>query len=237
MYHALQFEAERKMASGLYYQLGWTWAKQLSHGIDSGEQGAVIANAYDRSSERGDDLYMSRHRLVASYIWELPFGPGRPWLNNMRGIGGHIIGGWRIAGVTLLQTGQRFTPTFAGRDPSNTNTVGGRPDRLGNGNLPKSERTIDRWFDASAFVLPPVNAGRFGNSGIGVLEGPGTVNFDLGLFKYVQVKESARLEFSLSTTNTFNHPNFRTPNANISAPPASAGLTVCRGRTNPVRGQ
>jgi hypothetical protein len=230
MYHALQFEAERKLASGVYYQVGWTWAKQLSHGIDSGEQGAVIANAYDRDSERGDDLYMSRHRLVASYIWELPFGPGRPWLNNMRGIAGHVIGGWRIAGVTLLQTGLRFTPTFAGRDPSNTNTVGGRPDRIGNGNLPKSERTIDRWFDASAFVLPPVNAGRFGNSGIGVLEGPGTVNIDLGLFKDVQLNESARLEFSISTTNTFNHPNFRIPNANISAPTSVGSIGGLQGQ-------
>lgn len=230
MYHALQFEAERKLTKGVYYQVGWTWAKQLAHGIDSGEQGAVIANTYDRSSERGDDLYMSRHRMVSSYIWELPFGRGRKWLANARGPAGLIVGGWRIAGVTLLQTGQRFTPTFAGRDPSNTNTIGGRPDRIANGNLPKNQRTIHRWFDVSAFAVPPVNAGRFGTSGIGVLEGPGTVNFDLGLFKYIPFKESGRIEVSLSTTNTFNRPNFNLPNANISAPTSVGRISGLQGQ-------
>jgi hypothetical protein len=130
----------------------------------------------------------------------------------------------------LFQTGQRFTPTFTGRDPSNTNTVGGRPDRIANGNLPKGERTIDHWFDASAFLVPPVNAGRFGNSGIGVLEGPGTRNFDLSLVKNFRITERARVELTLSTTNTFNHPNFRNPAANISA------LTSV-GRISSVQGQ
>ena len=141
-----------------------------------------------------------------------------------------MVGGWRLAGVTLLQTGQRFTPTFTGRDPSNTNTVGGRPDRIANGNLPKSERTIGRWFDVSAFAPPPVNAGRFGNSGIGVLEGPGTRNFSLGLFKNFRFGEKARLEMSISTTNTFNHPNFLNPAANISAPTAVGRISSLQGQ-------
>jgi len=230
MYHALQVEAERKLTRGVYYQVGWTWAKQLSHGIDSGEQGATIADAFDRSSERGDDLYLSRHRMVASYIWELPFGPGRKWGANLNRVAALLAGGWRIAGVTLFQTGQRFTPTFAGRDPSNTNTIGGRPDRTGNGNLPKSQRTLDRWFDFTAFALPPVNAGRFGNSGIGVLEGPGTSNFDLGLFKYIPFRESGRVELSLSTTNTFNHPNFGLPAANLSAPNTVGRISSLQGQ-------
>ena len=230
MYHAWQAEAERKFSKGLYFQAGWTWAKQLAHGIDNGEEGALIENAYNRSADRGDDLYMVRHRFVSSYIWELPFGPGQKWLGNLHGVSGHMVGGWRLAGVTLLQTGQRFTPTFTGRDPSNTNTVGGRPDRIANGNLPKSERTIGRWFDVSAFAPPPVNAGRFGNSGIGVLEGPGTRNFSLGLFKNFRFGEKARLEMSISTTNTFNHPNFLNPAANISAPTAVGRISSLQGQ-------
>jgi hypothetical protein len=229
-YHALQVEAERKFAKGLYYQLGWTWAKHLANGIDSGEQGAVIENAYDRRADRGDDLYLNRHRFISSYIWELPIGPGRRWLNQLHSVAGHIAGGWRIAGVTLLQTGQRFTPSFSGRDVSNTNTLSGRPDRIANGNLPKSQRAIDRWFDVSAFLIPPVNAGRFGNAGIGILEGPGTINFDLGLFKDIRLREGVRLELSLSTTNTFNRPNFRNPDANISAPTSVGRIRGLQGQ-------
>jgi len=217
MYHALQVEAERKLARGVYYQVGWTWAKQLSHGLDSGEQGAGIQDAYNRRPEWGDDLFLGRHRMVASYIWELPFGPGRKWLNGWRGLAGQLVGGWNLSGITLFQTGQRFTPSFTGRDPSNTDTIGGRPDRIGAGNLPKSERTIDRWFDFNAFVIPPLNAGRFGNAGNGILAGPGTVNWDLGLYKNVSLGERRRLEFSFTTTNALNHPNFSTPNADISS--------------------
>jgi hypothetical protein len=230
IYHALQAEAERKFARGLFFQAGWTWAKLLGYGIDSGEQGAVIENAYSRRAERGDEFYLMRHRFVASYLWELPIGPGRAWLASLQGPLAHVLGGWQFAGITLLQTGQRYTPSFSGRDPSNTNVVGGRPDRIANGSLPKSQRTIDRWFDPAAFVLPPVNAGRFGNSGIGVLEGPGTVNFDLGLFKIFRFRDNGRLEFHISTTNTLNHPNFRNPAANISAPASVGRISSLQGQ-------
>jgi hypothetical protein len=76
MYHALQVEAERKFSRGLYYQVGWTWAKQLAHGVDSGELGATIQDAYNRSADWGDELYLMRHRLVSSFIWETPVRAG-----------------------------------------------------------------------------------------------------------------------------------------------------------------
>ena len=79
-------------------------------------------------------------------------------------------------------------------------------------------------------MLPPVNVGRFGNSGIGVLEGPGTVNFDLSLVKNMVIKEKTRIELSLSTTNTLNHPNFLTPNANISAPTNVGRISALQGQ-------
>jgi hypothetical protein len=230
MYHALQVEAERKFSRGLYYQVGWTWAKQLAHGIDSGELGATIQDAYKRSADRGDDLYLMRHRFVSSFIWELPFGPGRSFATTSNVINRWIVGGWQISGIVLLQTGQRFTPTFTGVDPSNTQNVGGRPDRIANGNLPGEQRSLDRWFDPSAFVVPPANAGLFGNSGIGILEGPGTANVNLGLFKNLFFGERARVEFSISATNALNHPNFRNPNANISAPTTVGRITSQQGQ-------
>ncbi|MCI0723788.1 MAG: hypothetical protein L0338_33245, partial [Acidobacteria bacterium] len=207
----------RRFSGGFFFQAGWTWAKQLGHGIDGGEQGAQIENTYDRRPEYGDDLWMSRHRFVASYLWELPAGSGKRWLSS-GGPLSYVLGGWQIGGNAVLQTGQRFTPSFSGRDVSNTNTLGGRPDRIANGNLPSDQRTLDRWFDVSAFVTPPVNAGRFGNSGLGILEGPGAINLDFGLYKNFALGEGARLQFSATTTNAFNRPNFRIPAANISAP-------------------
>ena len=103
-------------------------------------------------------------------------------------------------------------------DPSNTQTVGGIPDRIGNGNLPADQRTIDRWFDASAFAVPPANSGRFGNSGRGILIGPGRQIASAALFKSFPIEERVFFRVQISFTNLFNKANFDIPALNISAP-------------------
>jgi len=75
--------------------------------------------------------------------------------------------------------------------------------------------TIDRWFNAAAFAVPP--AGRFGNSARSVITGPGLVNYNFGLFKYFKIGENARLRADMSSTNFFNHTNFGNPNTDISS--------------------
>lgn len=227
-YNALQLELERKFARGLHYQLGYTWAKQLSHGEDAGELGYQIENAYDRDREWGDDLWMMRHRFAGNFLWEIPFGKGRPWLSS--GAASHVLGGWNLSGMSVIQSGQRLTPTFTGRDIANTSTLAGRADRIGNGNLSRGERSIDRWFDVDAFVIPPVNAGRFGSAGNGILAGPGMINFSFGLAKTFQIRERVRLEFRLDSTNSFNHPNFGNPATNIQS-------VTTRGRITSMQGQ
>jgi hypothetical protein len=123
-----------------------------------------------------------------------------------------------LSGSYIAQTGEFLTPTFAGSDPSNTQTVGGIPDRIGNGNLPSDQRTIDRWFDPSAFAVPPANSGRLGTSGRGILVGPGRQVVSAGLFKSFPVRERMFFRVQISFTNLFNRANFEIPALNISAP-------------------
>ena len=139
---------------------------------------------------------------------------------NRGGVADSILGGWQLSLIYNAQTGEYFTPTFSGTDPSNTQTIGGNPDRVKNGNLPTDERTIDKWFDASAFVAPP--NGRFGNSGKNILIGPGRQALNLGLFKSFHPTERMSFRVQATFTNATNHPNFGAPNAGISAP-ASVG--------------
>jgi hypothetical protein len=125
-----------------------------------------------------------------------------------------------------VRSGRWFTPSFTGSDPSNTNTLTGRPDRLADGNL--ENPTLERWFDASAFAPPPANAGRFGNSGRNVLSGPGMNVLHLSLVKDIaldSVREGFRVSFQAAFKNLFNHPNFTNPNANISSPQQVARIT------------
>jgi hypothetical protein len=199
----------------------WTWAKNLTDVDETGgvEGGTTLENAYDRARERGDARYTPRHRFISTAIWELPFGQGKPFLNQ-GGLAQAVLGGWQLSGSFIAQTGEFLTPTFAGSDPSNTQTVGGTPDRVGDGNLPSDQRTIDRWFDASAFAVPPANAGRFGNSGRGIIVGPGRQTASAALFKSFPLRERMFFRVQISFTNLFNRGNFDVPALNISAPAA-----------------
>jgi hypothetical protein len=146
-----------------------------------------------------------------------------------------IFGSWELAWTAVVQSGNFFTPSFSGFDPSNTNTVGGRPDRIGDGNR-SSGRSIDHWFDAAAFKIPgcpdtdpvcrnPENVGRFGNSGLNILRAPAIKNLNLALMKSFPIRERARLQFRLLMNNALNHPMFSIPRANISSPGTVATIS------------
>lgn len=220
IYNGLVLAAERKMRKGLHFQLSHTWAKNLTDKHSEAEGGTTTQNIYDRRADWGDYGLTRRHRFVASSAWELPFGPGRGQASG--NLAKYLAGGWTVSLFGLMQTGSYFNPTFSGRDPANIGTSSGRPDRIANGNL--DDPTISRWFDTAAFALPPVNAGRFGNSGVNVLRGPGTRVLHMGFFKKLSFGERLNLQLEGTFTNILNHTNFANPDLNISA--ASAGMIL-----------
>lgn len=211
-YNALTLEAQRKVG-GLTFDAHWTWASSYANTFNLENPYAPLFWARDP--------YISRQRAVLNVVWELPFGKGRRYLATVPGVVNHVVGGWQLYWIAYLQTGQFFSPGFSGSDPSNTNTSGGLPDRIANGNLPSGQRSVDHWFDPSAFVVPP--AGRFGNSGVDVLEGPGMHLHNLSLVKGFPITERIRLTYVAAMTNVLNHPNFANPSADISSP-ASVGI-------------
>jgi hypothetical protein len=231
-YNSLHVVAERKWKSGLHYQFGWTWASALTDNPGDGEGGLTPQDSYARSQEYGNVPYSPRHHVSGTFQYELPFGPGKPFLPNLPRVANWLASGWMVSTSLIAQTGQFFTPVFSGFDVSNTNTTGNqRPDRIGNGNLPVSERKIERWFDSAAFRVPgdgnadgrpDAAVGRFGNSAPNILEGPGFLNLDAGLYKSFSITERIRAQLEGTFTNSFNHPNYGLPNTNIRS--ASVGL-------------
>ncbi len=150
------------------------------------------------------------HRRV-NHNWELPFGKGRQFVST--GPLSHIIGNWNITGIWTLSTGEKFTANSAAGVSNSAGGGGDRPNRLKNGNLPTSERTIDRWFDLTAWASPALF--NYGNSGRGILVGPGNVNVDFGLQREFPFGESKRVQFRWEMFNAFNRANFTTPNSSI----------------------
>jgi hypothetical protein len=209
-YHGLQVDVERRFGQSFYIQGAWTYSTLMEDVADIGrEAGAPIQNPYDVASERARAAYNPTHRVNGALVWELPFGRNRRFLSNASGAVDAMLGGWQLSSVFYFDTGRWYTPTFTGADPSGTGTSGAqRPDRVGDGNLPASQRTIDRWFDVAAFVPLASNVGRFGNSGRNVIEGPSSTVVHLTLAKKLRAVSRTQLQLQVNALNVFNIENF-----------------------------
>ncbi|HWQ54828.1 MAG TPA: TonB-dependent receptor [Bryobacteraceae bacterium] len=210
-YNSGQIEVQRK-AGAFLFDGHYTIASNLNNMTN-------MENPYDHLWW-GRDAYTSRHRVVLNATYDLPFGKGRRFLTSAPGVVNQLVGGWQLGFVSYFQSGQYFTPTFSGFDASNTNTSGGLPDRIADGNYSPGQRDRNKWFDPSAFVVPP--KGRFGNSGANILEGPGMNLQHLSLIKDFPIRERLKFVIQGMFTNIANHPIFDFPFANISAPASVA---------------
>ena len=226
-YNSLQLAASRAVGKNLTFMTAFTWAKDLTDQLDSANfAGQTIQNAYDRSSERGNNTYTVPLRYFGDVVYAFPVGKGQAFLHQMPRVANAILGGWRLSSTFVLQTGQFFTPSFAGSDPSGTNHIGGRPDVVpGVSVIPSGGQTIYNWVNLSAFAIPPANVGRFGNAGNNILQGPPMRNIDLALIKDFHLTERLVMQFDAQAGNAFNHPNFGNPTANISSPATGAAIT------------
>ncbi|MEX2262933.1 MAG: TonB-dependent receptor [Bryobacteraceae bacterium] len=198
-YQGLEAKFERRFQRGFSILSGYTASKTLEKGI--GQQSSILA------PEKRLSIQHLPHRFFTAAVWDLPFGTGRRWASQ--GIASHIAGGWQISPIFSAQRGLTYTPAVNG-NPANT-TGGQRPDRLRDGNLPRGERTPERWFDPSAFALPAPFT--FGNSAANVLESPGLINLNMSVARTFRFNERVSLDFRSEFFNVFNEAQFAFPNA------------------------
>jgi hypothetical protein len=238
-YQALELQATHRTGHGLTYQANYTWAHDLSDAQGDaptafqGETryGLADEDRFDINANRGNVVGTRRNRLLVTGTYELPFGQGRQWSSGSSVVK-HILGGWNVNTITLLETGPWLTPTMSvSQDQTNTNPAASgttvvRPDRLGDP-IP-THRTNANYFDLGAFAPPPVGAGRVGNAGLGSLEGPGTIAVNAGLAKTMPIHENWNLRFEATFTNVLNHTNFAPPLTDISTPASFGVLTTAQ---------
>ena len=222
-YNSLQLRLEKRFTHGLTGNISYTLGEALSGApdhISTSGGGAGIDTGVFREPQDGNNLQAEygpsefdvRHRFVASYIWELPFGRGRRWGKDWGPAMELAFGGWQVTGIHVLQSGLALTATLAG---ANVVNLGGerraRPNLVGDPELPESERTLARWFNTDAFAAFAVPQA-FGNAGVGIMRGPGVANFDFTFAKNFQVTDRRSFQFRTEVFNAFNHPNFGPPN-------------------------
>jgi len=227
VYNAFQGSLNKRFADGFNVLAAYTFAKNL--GNADGNVGGFIQNAYRPDLEHGPVSPDLRHRFTISYLYELPVGHAKRWLGNANGVMQAFLGGWQLAGITTVQSGEAITATMSS-DLSNTGSSSYRPDQIANpynfsfdtatqaayGCTNPGHQTLDCWFNQGAFAVPALAPGQqlahvFGNSRVGNLRGPDLVNFDFVLQKEFKTHESQALEFRAEFFNLFNHPNFGLP--------------------------
>jgi carboxypeptidase family protein len=216
-YNALQIDVSRRFSQGFQIRGTYTWSKSLDDG--TALNSSVGANApgfvmfpLNPKLDWGPSNSDARHIGVINASYELPFGAGKKFANNARGLAQKLASGWTLSGIETVQSGFPFTPQL-GFNPTNNgdsrnpirpswNPAFTGPVILGSPNL---------YFNPNAFVLPA--AGTYGNAGRNVLVGPGLVSTDVSLAKNVAVSEKVKAQFRAEFFNLFNRANFGTPNA------------------------
>lgn len=217
-YNSLQVQVEKRFSGGLSFGLSYTYASYLSDaGNINGGGNSDIQNSACVRCNYGPTPDDYHHVLVFNHVYDLPFGHKRKYLNS--GPLAYVVGGWNVSGVWSIHSGSPFTVVY-GSTVSNSSGGGTqRPNRIASGRL-SSGQTVNHWFDTSAFVAPALYT--FGNSGTGILSGPGYFNADLTVVRHFAIHERYGADFRAESFNTFNRANFNNPNATIGT--NSAGM-------------
>lgn len=218
-YHALNTKLEHR-GRGAILTFAYTWAKSTDSKSAAAGIGASgfngwqgFLNNHDPERDYGLSDFDVDHRLVGSFVYNLPFGNGEKFAGGATGVKNVIIGGWQVNGIYTWQRG--FPMTIVAADLGGLNDTFGtnRADLVGD---PKVEqRTVTRWFNTAAFAQPA--AGVLGNLGRNTERAPGVNNLDLALFKNFDLTRGARLQFRLESFNALNHTQFAGVSTNIAA--------------------
>ena len=277
-YNSLQLEISHRLQHGTEFHSTFTWAKALadnqgpnntSFGAEGG--GGRATSILDRHVDFGDVYGTRRLHWNTTALYDLPFGRGKQIGGGVSRLTDAVIGGWRLSGILLVETGPYETPYFpAGEgDPSGTGSGmngeygdgtgsydGGHraqhADRVAGVSINPTGKNRMHWANGAAFTCPgdsswtvgsacgtgagytpseddagnitwtansshPLPIGRFGNSGVGTILGPGLVNLSAGLSKSVTLTDHLKFKLEGTFTNVLNHANLGDPNLDLSS--------------------
>jgi len=227
-YSGLETSVKRRFSNGLSLSAAYTWSRSIDNTpeeLESNSGGSQ--NGRDQNAWRGPSDFDIPQRFVASYVLELPFGKGKPFLSS--GIGSAIFGGWRTSGVYTYASGRPITVTSGSNYSSAIDPYGAAaavPNVIG---TPQTTGKISCWFyvstnSACASAYPNgVNAfaeqalGQFGNAGRNILRGPHTSVFDAAVMRDFTIHERASIQARWEVFNVTNTAIFGQPNNNLSS--------------------
>ncbi|PYS03351.1 MAG: hypothetical protein DMG16_05960 [Acidobacteria bacterium] len=226
-YNAMQVALKRKGASGLQYQVFYTYSKSIDTkstlaGGESRQEPNTVMDFLNPSRDRGRSSFDARHNFVPTITYPIP-------LRFQQKALGAILGGWTVNGIGTFRTGEPFT----GRVGNNRSNNGDRwfPDRPnlnpGFSNDPTHGvsagcagvaagtplGTPQLWYDPCAFSRPA--AGTYGNLARNTITGPGFYNVDFSADKIFKASEQVNVQFRAEIFNLLDQAHFYAPVFNV----------------------
>jgi Carboxypeptidase regulatory-like domain/TonB dependent receptor len=212
-YNSLQASLERRLSHGLQFEVAYTFSKSIDN-ASSFEN--ILKPICDRCN-RALSLFDARHRVVISYLWQLP-------VPRYQGLKGKALDGWAVSGITSFQSG--FPVRIESSNDSELMNsfdfeLPGKPDLIAPFHTFDPRTHGGYAFDPNAFALPVQSASStplqlLGNSPRTLCCGPGIDNFDFSVQKQLPIDETKHFEFRAEFFNIFNHTQFLNPDGNIS---------------------
>jgi hypothetical protein len=220
-YHGLQVNYQERFSHGLMANLAYTYSKSEGEGYGRNESfgftnNGSYQNPRNRAADKAPYPFDVTHLLVMSWLYDIPTAQ-----MFRHGFTNQVFGGWQANGIWTIWPSGGLPFAVTQNNTLNTFNSPVRPDRVGNGAI--ANQTINQWFDPNQFqvvtcqVSSLSNLCHYGNSGNGILRGPGFNNLDFSLFKNFPIHESMKVQFRAEFFNVANHPNFNPPNSSLSA--------------------
>jgi hypothetical protein len=221
-YEALQLSTESRFSQKFSVQANYTWSKSLDNLPVGGYAGGPQLNNswvypwYFKNADlldRGPSDFDIRQRFVLSYVWRLPM------LNNRSALLRGPVGGWQLTGLLQAQSGPPLTIMSTNQDESATGlmrdrgVITGAP--YGSGACGNIAPCVG-YLNPTSFAQP--QPGGFGNVGKGSLRAPGTVTWDMGIFKNFPIHEGIHLQCRAEFFNALNRANFSAPTSSVGSP-------------------
>jgi hypothetical protein len=191
---ALEASLKHPVSNSVFLTVAYTW----SHALANWTTGTyAMVDVYHPSRYYGNLSGVNIPQSgSATVIWTMP------WFKNTSNVlQKTVLGGWKLSDMTMIRSGVSLDPTLTG------STIGyaTRPDVVA-GQAIKGPKTAAAWFNVNALAQP--NPGYIGNSNLGIIQGPGLIDFDMAMYKTFPIFASHQLEFRAEAFNVMNHTNF-----------------------------
>jgi len=208
IYHGLSLQLQRRFSHGFNLTNSYTLSKSIDY--SSGNGSSVAQNDSNLAAERGLSSQDQRHNFQSSFTFDLPMGQNRMFFAGASTKTLNLVSGWTLNGNLTVASGAPATARYASSSGSGSGAAlynSLRPDVTGAPiSLSRGERTIKKFFNTSAFIIP---SGAYGNSGRNTITGPGSFALNLSIHKNFTLGENGRrLNFSWQVQNLLNHPNW-----------------------------